>query len=114
MQLGTKKMRKFSSGLLGLVILVFIFSSVVPAHSAAPESENRDAVQTSIATPIPFNTPSEQPFSSVVGKVLFVNTTFLVEKLLDLPAQEIDNNPAILKNSYQHNVFYVQVTAKAP
>lgn len=98
------------------VILLFIFSWGLPAFSAVPaQKDSKDAIQTHISNPIPFNAPSEHPHTNfLIAKVFFVVSSFLPEQLLDLPSQEITNSPAIFKNSYQHNVFYVTPTSKAP
>ena len=98
------------------VIILFILSWALPGFAAHPPVKaTADALQTQISNPIPFNAPSEHPESlSTIAKVFFVNLSFSIEQLLDLPAQEIVSNPAIIKNSYQHNTFYVILTAKAP
>lgn len=98
------------------VIILFILSWAMPGFAAHPPvKQAADTLQVQLSDPIPFNAPSEHPGSVVaVAKVFFQNTCFLIEQLLDLPGQETIRNPAIFKNSYQHNVFYVQVTAKAP
>lgn len=98
------------------VIILFVLSWALPGFASTPPvKQTADAIQTQISNPIPFNAPSEHPESlASVAKVFFENPSFLIERLLDLPGQEIVNNPAISQNFYQYNVFYVQITAKAP
>lgn len=98
-----------------VLLLVFVFTLVMPGFSTpASEMQKSDALQTQLASQIPFSVPTEQPYSTVIAKVQFIVPTFVFEQIVDLPSQEVVNNPAILKNSYQHNVFYVLLTAKAP
>ncbi len=98
------------------VIILFILSWAIPGFTATPPvKDTADAIQTHIANPIPFNAPTDHPHTFIaIAKIFFVEPSFLIEQLLDLPGQETVKNPAILKNSYQHNVFYVLLTAKAP
>jgi len=98
------------------VIVILILTWSLPGFGNSYLEEQRaDAVQTQIENQIPFNAPSEDPYSVVVfAKVHFIDLSFLPQQILDLPGQETVNNQAILQNSYQYNVFYVQITTKAP
>ena len=99
-----------------VVLLIFVFAWAMPGFSAvAPVTQKTDAVQTQIDSQIPFNAPSEHPYSTVIAKVHFVFPSFLPEQLLDLPGQAITTGKSsILTNSYRHNVFYVEITTNAP
>jgi len=115
MRLGSDEVRKFSSLFLGAVTFVFILVCAVPAHSGSKAKKNeRNPVQTVLTSPASVKTPSEEFFLSDIGKIQFVMPTFSTATPNDLPSVDVNNNPAFLQNSYQVNVFYVQVTTNAP
>ena len=85
------KSRRFRSLLLETVIFVSILSWSIPGYGAGCVPEQAPTVQMQMGCAIPLNDLNEQPFGSI--------TT---------------DKRAILRNSYQHNVFYVEITTNAP
>lgn len=97
------------------IILAFVVTCSLSAVAEIPEKGNaQDTLQTAVTSPIPLNTPSEESYLTFVGKLQFVAPSFVAENIADLPGRGINTSAAILSNSFQYNVFYVTLTAKAP
>ena len=91
MKTALTKSRRFGSLLLDTVIFVSILSWSIPGYGAGCVQEQAPTVQMQMGCPISLSTLNEQPFGTITP-----------------------NKTAILRNSYQHNVFYVEITTNAP
>lgn len=92
MKTALTKSRRFGSLLLETVIFVSILSWSIPGYGAGcVQEQGPGVVQMQMGSPISLNILNEQPFGRITP-----------------------DKTAILRNSYQHNVFYVEITTNAP